>query len=84
MSTTTNAAIRRSNAANGLAIMARATVNGWWTAYLAWRGERTAITQLKSMSDRELRDIGLARSQIAAAVRGNIHRERDRWMITSF
>ena len=82
MSTTTNAAVQRDPAAAGLTGMARTSVQRWWGAYLAWRGERTAITQLESMSDRELSDIGLVRSQIATAVRGNIHRER--WMIASF
>ena len=40
-----------------------------WAAYLAWRVERAAIGQLRAMSDRELKDIGLQRSQIEFAVR---------------
>jgi uncharacterized protein YjiS (DUF1127 family) len=44
----------------------------WWTAYLARRNEREAILQLRAMSDRELRDIGLTRSQIDGAVRGQL------------
>jgi uncharacterized protein YjiS (DUF1127 family) len=40
-----------------------------WEAYLTWRIEQAAITQLLSMSDRELKDIGLSRSQIPGAVR---------------
>ena len=40
-----------------------------WSAYLAWRIEQVAIGQLRSMSDRELKDIGLQRSQIEFAVR---------------
>jgi uncharacterized protein YjiS (DUF1127 family) len=39
-----------------------------WAAYLAWRIERAAIEQLHTMSDRELKDIGLQRSQIEFAV----------------
>jgi uncharacterized protein YjiS (DUF1127 family) len=45
-----------------------------WAGYLAWRMERVAIGQLRAMSDRELKDIGLQRSQIDFAVR----RDRDR------
>jgi uncharacterized protein YjiS (DUF1127 family) len=46
-----------------------ASVKALWTAYLTRRIERAAIIQLHAMSDRELRDIGLARSQIEWAVR---------------
>jgi uncharacterized protein YjiS (DUF1127 family) len=42
-------------------------------SYLARRIERAAIIQLHGMSDRELQDIGLTRSRIERAVRG----ERD-------
>jgi uncharacterized protein YjiS (DUF1127 family) len=42
----------------------------WWVAYLTRRIERAAIFQLSSMSERELKDIGLTRSQIGQAVRG--------------
>jgi uncharacterized protein YjiS (DUF1127 family) len=41
----------------------------WWTAYIAWRIERTAINELQSMSELELKDIGLSRSEITGAVR---------------
>ena len=47
-----------------------AILKRWWTAYLTWRIEQAAIAQLGLMSDRELKDIGLARSQIMGAVRG--------------
>jgi uncharacterized protein YjiS (DUF1127 family) len=40
-----------------------------WAAFIAWRIEQVAIGQLRSMSDRELKDIGLQRSQIDFAVR---------------
>jgi uncharacterized protein YjiS (DUF1127 family) len=49
-----------------------AAVKTWLTAYLTRRNERAAILQLHAMSDRELRDIGLARSQIEGAVRGQL------------
>ena len=51
---------------------ALAALKTWWTAYLTRRNEREAILQLHAMSDRELRDIGLTRSQIEGAVRGQL------------
>jgi uncharacterized protein YjiS (DUF1127 family) len=51
-----------------------AAVRICWTAYLTRRNEREAILQLHAMSDRELRDIGLTRSQIEGAVRGQLDR----------
>jgi uncharacterized protein YjiS (DUF1127 family) len=53
-----------------------ATLNRWCVAYLTWRIERAAITQLWSMSDRQLRDIGISRSEIDSAVRGEAERIR--------
>ena len=41
----------------------------WWMAYLTWRLEQTAIAQLEALSDRELRDIGLTRSEIECSVK---------------
>jgi uncharacterized protein YjiS (DUF1127 family) len=37
---------------------------------MTWRIERAAIDQLSAMSDRQLKDIGLTRSEIVAAARG--------------
>ena len=56
-----------------------ALVKALWLAYLARRVERAAIMQLRAMSERELRDIGLTRSQIEPAVRG----ELDQGLFTS-
>jgi uncharacterized protein YjiS (DUF1127 family) len=53
-----------------------ATIKMLWTAYLRRRIERAAIIQLHAMSDRELRDIGLDRSQIEWAVRGDLDTDR--------
>src|SRR5947199_2039424 len=39
-----------------------------WQAYSRWRAEQVAIGQLSAMSDRELQDIGLIRSEIDRAV----------------
>ena len=47
----------------------------WRSAYKTWRLERAAITQLSSLSDRQLKDIGLNRSEIIDAVRGRGARE---------
>jgi uncharacterized protein YjiS (DUF1127 family) len=41
-------------------------------SYLTRRIERAAMIQLHRMSDRELQDIGLTRSQIERAVRGEL------------
>lgn len=48
----------------------------WWVAYITWRLEQAAINQLWSMSDRQLKDIGLARSEITGAVKGEAGRDR--------
>ena len=53
-----------------------ATLKGWWVAYMTWRIEQAAIARLWSMSDRELKDIGLTRSEITGAVRGEAARDR--------
>ena len=46
----------------------------WWLAYMDWRLQQMTINRLRGMSDRDLRDIGLSRSQIDFAVRGNAER----------
>lgn len=48
----------------------------WWISYLEWRVERLAAAQLYGMSDRELKDIGLNRSEIQAALKGDSGRNR--------
>ena len=40
-----------------------------WIAYVTWRIEQAAINQLCAMSDRELKDIGICRTDIARAAR---------------
>jgi uncharacterized protein YjiS (DUF1127 family) len=44
--------------------------------YTAWHRERRAIAELLSMSDRDLRDIGINRCEILRAVRGDTACER--------
>jgi uncharacterized protein YjiS (DUF1127 family) len=46
-----------------------AAVKRLCAAFVNWRVERMAIAALRSMSDRELRDIGLTRSELDTAVR---------------
>jgi uncharacterized protein YjiS (DUF1127 family) len=41
----------------------------WWIGRLERRLENLAIRELQTMSDRELRDMGIGRSQIASSVR---------------
>jgi uncharacterized protein YjiS (DUF1127 family) len=43
---------------------------------MTWRIEQAAIAQLWSMSDRELKDIGLSRSEITSAVRAEAAHDR--------
>jgi uncharacterized protein YjiS (DUF1127 family) len=52
------------------------TLERWWVAYMTWRLERAAIVHLCSMSDRDLKDIGLTRSEITGVVRGGAQRDR--------
>jgi uncharacterized protein YjiS (DUF1127 family) len=82
MSTMSGTVVRRSNAVGGLLATVGAAAKSWWGAYIAGRLQRATIAELKSMSDRELHDIGLTRSQIEAAARGDS--DRDRRMITHF
>jgi uncharacterized protein YjiS (DUF1127 family) len=51
-----------------------AAANRWWAGYTRWRLHKAAIAQLRSMSDRQLADIGVSRSEIEYAVSG----KRDR------
>jgi uncharacterized protein YjiS (DUF1127 family) len=47
----------------------RNTLTRWWVAYMGWRIERAAVAHLATLSDRELKDIGLSRTGIPGAVR---------------
>lgn len=44
--------------------------------FIAYREQRRALAALSAFSDRELRDIGLDRCQLEAAVTGRLHDER--------
>jgi uncharacterized protein YjiS (DUF1127 family) len=56
-----------------------ATLTRWWMAYTTRRAEQAAMTSLWSMSDRELKDMGLTRSSIPGAVKGELGRDRAIW-----
>jgi len=43
-----------------------------WQAFLKWRRVQAAIAELAPMSDRDLRDIGLNRYEIAFAMKGEL------------
>jgi uncharacterized protein YjiS (DUF1127 family) len=66
------AALPRGGALPGRGTGIGAFVKRAWVAYMTWRIERVAIEQLRAMSDRQLKDIGLTRSEINAAARGTI------------
>ena len=53
------------------------TFKRWRAAYTAWQRERRAMAELLSMSDRDLKDIGLNRCEILHAVRGATAREHN-------
>ena len=53
-----------------------ASLKCWWMACRTWRIEQAAIDRLCSMSDRALKDMGLTRAEITAAVRGEVPRDR--------
>jgi uncharacterized protein YjiS (DUF1127 family) len=46
-----------------------AKLGSYWATYITWRVEQAAIAQLRSLTDRELKDIGLHRSEIFSAIR---------------
>jgi uncharacterized protein YjiS (DUF1127 family) len=53
------------------------TFKRWQAACTAWHRERRAMAELLSMSDRDLRDIGISRCEIPGAVRDDTARERN-------
>jgi uncharacterized protein YjiS (DUF1127 family) len=46
----------------------------WLMALRAWKAEKRAIAQLQSMSDRELKDIGVSRSEVSRVARDGVAR----------
>jgi uncharacterized protein YjiS (DUF1127 family) len=48
----------------------------WKAAFRTWRIEQAAIQQLEQMSDHDLRDMGVTRSEITSAVTHDAARDR--------
>ncbi len=67
---------RRSAATDGVWI--GHIIRRCWKALQNWETERAAFAQLSGMSDRELRDIGLNRSELSFAVKGQLEHLRRR------
>ncbi len=77
--TIVSGAVPRRALAGAVVRAAGRTMKRWWLAYMTWRIERLAISRLSAMSDRQLKDIGILRSQIEIAVKGETedpHRSR--------
>ena len=70
MSTISSAILPAGSASDARRGTIGAALKGWWMAYVNWRMERLAVYRLQSMSDRELKDMGVSRAQIEFAVRG--------------
>jgi uncharacterized protein YjiS (DUF1127 family) len=49
--------------------VARSLARRWLAAFRTWKAQQAAIARLQSMSDRELKDIGVSRSEIGRAAR---------------
>ena len=70
MSTISTVNARECSASESIVGRVMAASKRLWVAYITWRIEKAAIAHLRSMSDRELGDLGLSRSQIEGAVTG--------------
>jgi uncharacterized protein YjiS (DUF1127 family) len=54
---------------SGVASTILAALKRCWVAYMTWRIEMAAIATLRAMSEHDLKDIALPRSEIAEAVK---------------
>jgi uncharacterized protein YjiS (DUF1127 family) len=68
MSTISTATAHQHSASGSVVGRIAAAIRRLWVAYITWRIEQAAMAHLRSMSDRELEDLGLSRSQIEGAV----------------
>jgi uncharacterized protein YjiS (DUF1127 family) len=69
MSTTSNATLQPDVFPTGVSRRVAGILKRWWIAYMKWRLDELAIGQLRAMSDRELKDMGVSRAAIDFAVR---------------
>jgi uncharacterized protein YjiS (DUF1127 family) len=74
MRTLSNTIARRGSSDAGILAVLAGGIRCWWDSYNSWRLQEAAIARLKSMSDHELKDIGISRSQIDFAVMGDVRR----------
>jgi uncharacterized protein YjiS (DUF1127 family) len=63
------AILPRSSAGEALPRRPAGALQRLWLAYMDWRLRRLASSLLSRMSDRQLKDMGLSRSQIEIAAR---------------
>jgi uncharacterized protein YjiS (DUF1127 family) len=75
MSTRSNTTARRNSAGGNILGMLAAAPKRLWAAIITLRVQQAAVVRLRSMTDRELEDIGLSRSQIEGAVMGERGRD---------
>lgn len=75
MSTASNTIQHGSPLADGFVRGTGRVLRRWRTAYIKWRLQQSAISQLQSMSERELKDVGISRVQIGFAVKGGSARD---------
>ena len=76
MSTISSTSAQQKSACGRILRTLAATPKCLWTAFIGWRVHQAARFHLHSMSDRELEDIGISRSQIECAVTGERARDR--------
>ena len=76
MNTISGVSTQGGTEASKLAHLLLSAAKRWWLAYLGWRIEQLMIARLRSMTDRQLKDIGIARSHIEFAVRNGAERDR--------
>jgi len=74
MSTFSNALAAREAPAGTAPSGIAATLKTWWSSYINWRLQQLAVSRLRSMSNRELKDIGVARAEIDFVVAGGVDR----------
>lgn len=54
----------------------RRTVGGYWSGFRTWRSRRAASRSMSALSDFQLKDIGLHRSEIGSVLRDTERRWR--------
>jgi uncharacterized protein YjiS (DUF1127 family) len=81
MSELSNAMVSRHSGAEAFSRRIGGALRYCWLAYMDWRLQRLAIGRLRCMSDRELKDIGLLRSQIELKVRGGAQHPMLGWRL---